>query len=291
MLKLCAENKMLVIFSIICSLIVTAQSARILAVVPTPSISHQVVFRPLVQELAKRGHQVTIITTDPVFPKGQAPENLTEIDLHDLSYTTWREAVLKGDVTSGSQNDVVTQMKTFLPLMTSVYEEQMKVPEVKDIITNKTQYDLLLLEAWVRPAMMFTHLNKNAAVVLVSSFGGISGNYDTVGAPARPPLLYPTLLRQRLVNLTLSEKLGELYNHYLFESLFTAEDAAVDKLIKKIIGHDTPSLRELDSRVDMMFLNFHPIWDMNRPVPPSVLYMGGMHQKPAKDLPKVTKNF
>lgn len=65
---------------------VSVHSARILAWFPSPSISHQVVFRPVTQELAKRGHEVVVITTDPAFPPGQAPSNLTEIDVHDMSY-------------------------------------------------------------------------------------------------------------------------------------------------------------------------------------------------------------
>lgn len=56
------------IFSILC-VIGSNESARILAVYPTPSISHQVVFRPLMQELAKRGHDVVVITADPAFQK------------------------------------------------------------------------------------------------------------------------------------------------------------------------------------------------------------------------------
>ncbi|KAJ8727685.1 hypothetical protein PYW07_001804 [Mythimna separata] len=58
---------------------------RILAYFPTPSISHQVVFRPLTEALARRGHEVTVVTTDPAFPKGGTPPNLTEIDVHNLS--------------------------------------------------------------------------------------------------------------------------------------------------------------------------------------------------------------
>ncbi|XP_047112256.1 UDP-glycosyltransferase UGT5-like [Schistocerca piceifrons] len=40
--------------------------ARILAVVPTPSISHQLPLRTVLLELARRGHQVTFITTHPI---------------------------------------------------------------------------------------------------------------------------------------------------------------------------------------------------------------------------------
>ncbi|XP_049861771.1 UDP-glucuronosyltransferase 1A5-like [Schistocerca gregaria] len=41
-------------------------SARILGIIPTSSISHQLPFRLIALELAKRGHQVTVMTTDPI---------------------------------------------------------------------------------------------------------------------------------------------------------------------------------------------------------------------------------
>ncbi|KOB74102.1 UDP-glycosyltransferase UGT33D8 [Operophtera brumata] len=270
---------------------VVSEAARILTVVPTPSISHQVVFRPLTQELAKRGHDVTIITTDPVFPKGQTPENLTEIDLHDMSYKVWRDTIFSSEITSGKSDDMFQQMRTFFPLMSKIFEKQMEHPDVKKIISNETQYDLLIIEAWVRPAMLFTHVFKNVPVILVSSLGGLGSIYDVIGAPSRPPLLYSTPLRQRIANLTLWDKVVELYNHYVFESIISNHDVADDKLIKRILGPDTPTIRELDENVHMLFLNVHPMWEMNRPVPPGVVYMGGIHQKPSKELPKELKHY
>ncbi|GLH16134.1 Protein of unknown function [Gryllus bimaculatus] len=43
-----------------------ARAARILALFPTPSISHQLPFQVVMKELAARGHQVTVISTDPL---------------------------------------------------------------------------------------------------------------------------------------------------------------------------------------------------------------------------------
>lgn len=66
-----------------------SEAARILAVFPVSLISHQTVFCPFTQELAKQGHEVVVITTDPTVPKGGAPSNLTEINVHDISYKIW----------------------------------------------------------------------------------------------------------------------------------------------------------------------------------------------------------
>lgn len=99
------------------------EAARILAVFPTPSISHQVVFRPLTQELARRGHEVVVVTTDPAFPKGQAPLNLTEIDVHDLSYSAWKRFVETSD---GTHDDWLSKVEIALNLLLHIFEQQMK---------------------------------------------------------------------------------------------------------------------------------------------------------------------
>jgi hypothetical protein len=40
--------------------------ARILGIFPSPSFSHQIVFQTIMKALAARGHQVTVISTDPL---------------------------------------------------------------------------------------------------------------------------------------------------------------------------------------------------------------------------------
>lgn len=53
-------------------------SANILVVYPMPSRSHQLVYKPLLRELARRGHQLTVLT--PFTEEKQLP-NITEIKI------------------------------------------------------------------------------------------------------------------------------------------------------------------------------------------------------------------
>ncbi|CAH2098385.1 unnamed protein product [Euphydryas editha] len=114
------------------------KSAKILAIFPTPSISHRVVFRPLINELARRGHELTVITTDPVYPTGQTPKNLTEIDVHDLSYKLWKEELEKRNVVKKPHPN---NQATFIhQIMLKIVTTQMENKEIKDIINKKKGY-------------------------------------------------------------------------------------------------------------------------------------------------------
>ncbi|XP_052743558.1 UDP-glycosyltransferase UGT5-like [Bicyclus anynana] len=275
--------KISVVYFITFNLYLTS-GARILGVFPTPSISHQVVFRPLVQELVKRGHEVTVITTDPAFKPGQAPTNLTEIDVHDLSYKIWTNA-LQEKKTGNEDDDLYSQIQLILISVSKVFEAQIATDEVQKIITKKKgQFDLLILEAFVKPTLAFTHI-FNIPTIQISSFGGLQYNFEVIGAPIHP-LLYPTVLSQRVYNLSSFEKLQQLYKLHKINRFFDLAEQDDDKLVKKIFGPDIPSLRNLADNVHMLFLNNHPIWSDNQPVPPSVVYIGGIHNNQQKKLPK-----
>jgi glucuronosyltransferase len=44
----------------------STEAARILRIFPTPSISHQLPFQAIMKALAARGHQVTVISPNPL---------------------------------------------------------------------------------------------------------------------------------------------------------------------------------------------------------------------------------
>nr|QNS26322.1 UDP-glycosyltransferase UGT33AL1 [Ostrinia furnacalis] len=277
------------VFTIAC-FIAHNEASRILAVFPTPSISHQVVFRPLVEELVKRGHEVVVVTTDPVYKNGGAPTNLTEIDVHDLSYGIWRREFLPASVTSGSKEELSGQVSMSLKILMKVFEEQMLTTEFQKLLKDKSQkFDLLLLEAFFTPLLALSHVFK-APVIQVSSLGNTEDNLHMVGAVSHP-ILYPTAMQQTLNHISLFEKLSEIYHYYDTLAILAAVEKIYDERIAAVFGTETPPLTELKNNVDMLFVNIHPIWENNRPVPPNVIYMGGLHQKPEKELPQDLKNY
>ncbi|XP_063382143.1 UDP-glucuronosyltransferase 2B20-like [Cydia fagiglandana] len=271
---------------IICVCVWYGNTARILIVVPTPSFSHQVVFRPIAQELAKR-HRVVVLTTDPAFPD-QAPPNLTEIDLHDVSYAPWIDRFLK--TANGKQNDLYTQLYTALDVILEIFPKQMNSEAVKKVFEKEKHFDLVIAEAWTRPARALSHVFK-APVILVNPFGGTDEQYQFMGAPV-DPILYPDFLRRRLFNLTLWEKVTELYNRYKLNRLIMAHEEKENVMLRDLFGKDTPSLEEINKNVELLMLNIDPVFAGYRPVPPNVIHLGSLHCAPPKDLPQVSRyNF
>ncbi|XP_045762945.1 uncharacterized protein LOC123865767 [Maniola jurtina] len=263
--------------------------AKILAVFPVPSISHQVVFRPITQELAKRGHDVTVITPDPAFSDGNTPPNLKEINVHDISYKTWRNLYMNNYKSDGSSTNFnIVRLKW--TLLAKIVAIQLKSPEIQEIINDKDiKFDLVLLEAMIRPALVYSYFFK-APVILVSSLGAIFSNSKVMGMYTHP-ILYPTPLQNRIYNLTLTEKLITLYKYYSIEFADYLNEIDETDLLKKMFGSNVPPLSELYNNIDMLFVNIYPIWADNQPVPPTVLYIGGIHRTPEKKLPKDLQTY
>ncbi|KAJ0171756.1 hypothetical protein K1T71_012519 [Dendrolimus kikuchii] len=276
-------TRIILVVSCLLLTISSNEAARILIVIPTPSISHQVVFRPLILELAKGGHELTVITPDPL-PKEATSANITEIDVHDISYKCWRQEVLKSTTTTGNKDSLFTQAGVIFNLFNAVFEKQVRTKEVQDLIKNKPKFDLLLVEACVRPALAFAHIFEVPAI-FVSSFGNLLYMNEVMGAPTHP-ILYPDIVRQKLNNLSLWDKIVDLYNFYRVNYVISNSLYNENKSLKMLFGEDFPTYHELVKYVQLSLLNVHPIWENNRPVPPSVVYMGGIHQMPKKELPK-----
>lgn len=266
-------------------------SARILGVYPTPSISHQVVFRVLSLELVKRGHEVVVITPDPEFRNQVPPENLTEIDIGQ-AYKAMENLVSNSDVLSTFKRGVIIDILSLIKInpksMIKYGHDVFAFPEVKSLIADKSQkFDLVIVEAMTYATLIFSKL-YNAPAILFSSFYGTPDNFLTVGAVSRHPVLHPHIFRSNLKDLSIWGKIKELKNEWDLQVYDTVIEQLDNDFLKSEFGVNAPTVHELKSYIELFFVNVHPIFDGNRPVPPGVVYLGALHLKPIKPLPEVS---
>ncbi|CAG9792441.1 unnamed protein product [Diatraea saccharalis] len=269
--------------------VVTNDAARILAVYPIPYYSHQIVFRPLTLELVRRGHEVVVLTTDPIYRKSEAPANLTEVDLHDISYDVWRKATKATSIILGNNNNIVPHLRFIYKTMTKVIEKQLQHEEIQTILSGKKKFDLLIHQSFCSPILILSHVLQ-VPVIQISTLGTVPDIPNIVGAPSHP-FLYPYPFQQKVYNLSILDKLKQFYINYQFRKIALDTETNFDMIVKNIIGAKIPKLSELKKNVELVFLNVHSIWDLNRPVPPNIIYLGGLHQQPEQILPEHLKSY
>ncbi|XP_038217921.1 UDP-glucosyltransferase 2-like [Zerene cesonia] len=247
----------------------------------TPSISHQVVFRPLIQELLKRGHECVVVTTDPVYRKGETPKNLTEIDVHDISYYSLVDIIQN---MNGDKQNSLPLMIMILHRMSIISEKQVQLPEVQAVL-NSGKFDLVIGEAYIPSLLGLSHYFK-APAILLSTFGGLPTQYNVLGAPTQP-LLFPYFIQTKLYNLSFFEKIIETFNYMRYVWHSYCLERTDYQLMRRNFGNDVPSFRELYmNNMYLLLLNEHPMWAHNRPVPPNIKYVGGIYTPQEKPLPQ-----
>lgn len=259
--------------------------ANILGIFPIPMVSHQIVFRALTEALAARGHNLTVMTTDPVDYKGKFP-NFKQIDVRAASYETWTKSVNYDSMINKKSG------KSFQTLITEAFvkltDVQLKNPEMNKLLTDKSvNFDLCIIECWVEP--MFPIKDRfNCSLILISSLTGSLSNFDAFGNPSNPTLFIDAFspyfgdldFWQRL-EVTI-KNIRDRYTYYFHDV------PMYDAFTKTVFGSNTRSVSEIQNDADMLFINGHPILSGIRPVVPGIVYLDSMHIKQPKPLPEVS---
>lgn len=268
---------------------ITIDSARILGIFPMPSISHQVVFRVLTMELARRGHELVIVTPNPALPKDRPPDNITEIDV-SFAYERLADMFLKNNfvmkrgVVIEAEANLLTE--GYSPLV-DAFVEIVEGPELKKITTDKNQhFDLIIAEAFLNYHLILSKI-LNAPLILFSSFHGVPESYEAVGAVARHPTLYPSSFRGKFDTDSIIDKFDHVRFEYLYYKAWKTLEDYEDKLLRENYGPNAPTVNELRNNIDLLLVNSHPIFCNNRPVPPNTVYVGPLHLQPLKPIPEV----
>lgn len=261
-------------------------AANILAVMPIPSYSHQIVFRPLWRELASRGHNITLLTTDPM--NDSSLVNITEVNWH-FAYDLWNVKHKSGEMMRDYQTDLLSVASLFIDMMNDITEQELSHPEVQKLLRNpETKFDLLIVEN-IYPSMIALSERFKCPYIAVAPLDLLGIVHEAVGNPTNPAL-YPDFMVPFTGTLNFFERLVSslfwIWIRYFFKSTVYPN---VDVIMKKHLGNDIPTTYEINKKVSMLFINVNPVLHNIRPLVPTTIHFGGpTHiQKTSQALPTV----
>ncbi|CRK97520.1 CLUMA_CG010909, isoform A [Clunio marinus] len=265
----------------------SSSAANILAIFPTPSISHQVVFRAITDELENRGHTLTIVSTDPE-RLGRRHPNTTEIDMHftyefykrEFNFVKVKEAKL----------DELGMIDSWYPLIEPMYSEQFEHPEIQKLIQSrgKVKYDAVIVEfmffyPWYAMAEWF-----DAPLIGMTSFDTFTENHESFGNFANP-IAHPEIYFPFIENLTFKQRYLSLRYYFWYNYYYTPKfQKIVEKLINRYLPGTTTSLVELRNKAELLMTNTHPALGFIRPIVPTTIQLGFLHIKPPKPITDLT---
>ncbi|XP_046751366.1 uncharacterized protein LOC124414462 [Diprion similis] len=266
-------------------------TSRILGVFPLPSISHQVVYRGLTLALRERGHELIIVTTDPV--KDPTLTNYTEIDVSflygefnkDLDWIAHRET-----------NTWLDSVQSLAPKFMQVTETVLGHPEMKKLYSTNSgeKFDLLLVEMLVWPALFALGERLDVPVVGMSSLGLNVEMHYGIGNPIMPshPSHWDAKI-QVIGKLTFWQRLQNFVQLWTFLYWYRTDYMQEQQATaRKYFGNDISDIGELEKNVSLVFVNQQSSISFVRPNIPRVIDIGGFHMsKQTKPLSKDLQNI
>jgi glucuronosyltransferase len=260
----------------------SVDSANILGVFPTPSISHQVVYHALMKDLEARGHHLTILTTDLIDTNNP---NVTQIDLQNL-YEVFQKAVNFVEVKE-SKVDQSNFMKLVMKVNLLFMDELFSNSEVKSLISksNEKKFDLMIFEHCNFDAILAFAEVFDCPAIGIFSLDMLFMHHEEIGNVVNPVIHPEVTFAYEHGSLSFVERWESLkyYLKYKWQLQGWFEEQQ-ENLIKQHFPTVTASVDELKKRVQLLMTNTNPALGFIRPLLPNTIQLGFMHIEPPKSL-------
>ncbi|XP_075798862.1 UDP-glucuronosyltransferase 2B17-like [Microtus pennsylvanicus] len=263
--------------------------------------SHWMNLKTILDELVQRGHEVTVlrpsasIFLDPQKSPGLKFESFsTSISKDDLD-KVFTKAV---DVWT---NEIPRDMcLSFSPLLQNTFEEYSNsyLRLCRDTVSNKqlmtklqgSKFDVLFSDAIAPCGELIAELLQIPFLYSLRFTPGYTMEKYS-GKFSVPPSYVPIILSGLGGQMTFMERVKNMMCMLYFDFwLQTFNEKKWDQFYSETLGRPT-TLTETIGKAEMWLIRSY--WDLEfpRPTLPNVDYVGGLHCKPAKPLPKEMEDF
>lgn len=250
-----------------------AKSANILFVVTVPFLGHQKVHQRMWNELAERGHNVTVITTAPLLELGRP--DVLEINLASLHEKYFLK--LKEPAQINFTQPTLLERATRYRYISSVYDEfaerVFSHKNVRDFLQKNNFFEVCVIESNYPAALGFAA--KYGCSLVVTSSSGFPkpyleavNNYPSSASPNNSKLFDKVV-----------DTLFSVYERIYYKTVTLPTQ---DKIVAKYLGQGLPYLGEVEKNTSLVFVNRNPVLDDVLPLLPHVVDIGGIYTSKPK---------
>jgi len=260
-----------------------SEAAKILGVFCFGFKSHLLSALPIIESLAEKGHEVTLVTP---FQNLQLANSIHQIYLEE-----WAELFKEEDerdyFAMQKQNSFSQVMLMFLEatqLFRKAYTALMTHPEIEQIIEDQ-KIDLMLIDAFVTIPLPLADVlgvpvvghYSNAGTLAIFNKLGISPEYASVPAGL---IDFDDQMSffQRMANMFSATTMMTIIELVFTSSLEQAHKESYP---------NSRSVSDMAKDLAIALVNSHPTTAWQRPLPPNVIPIGSVHTRPAKSLEEV----
>lgn len=270
------------LFIILLIFVTSCDCYKILSIFTYPGKSHFFVFKPLIEELVARGHEVTLISPFPLSVSLKLYEHIDLKNAHPpiMDVFTLRE-------TSQDKWDKFTTPDFLLNLGVNVCKQSLNSSAIKNFMKQSKKYDLIILEMFNSYCdLIYVHKFK-VPFIGFSSCVAMPWTHDLLGNPNNPSYI-PNSLYFFNDKMTFWERVeNSLMTYWSILVNLYYSDTIMYPIVKSHVKDDLPSLNDIAANISLLFTYSHFSIIRPKPTVPAVIDILGMHIGTPKPLPKV----
>ncbi|XP_053663196.1 UDP-glucosyltransferase 2-like [Anopheles marshallii] len=278
-------HAMQTVLPVVLGLVGVSQAANVLFMSGVPSPSHYIWLRPLMYEMGKRGHNVTVLSADVEKP----PANVTYIHLENfysaMYNTTMRE---KFDFFEMAKQSPVQMLHMFDEFGLNLCEAAIRSEGLNFLLgyPKDFKFELFVSDFMIGPCIpsIIMHRFKGVPYIPSTPYNAPSTAATVLGAFAYPGLV-PNHVFDVPQSMSFVQRVKNFYYdmyEMIIHEVYMHPEA--DKIVRKLYP-DAPPTNTFYKNVRLSLSNINPIIQYKEPMMPNMIPVGGLQIMPSKPLP------
>lgn len=269
----------------------SVSGGNVLVLMGVPSPSHFIWVRPIVNELAAKGHNVTVfsVNVDP-----DPPTNVTYIHLENTYNILYGNVNASNDIMKRSMDSPFEAVMSAYKFGTLACIGCTTSQGFKTLLNypDNFRFDVIIYDCTAGPCILgFLHKFHYPPLISVSAFGIpqfshlIVGGYKPSSHVPHFSLTYDCRMSftERTINF-LVQSFDSFYRRWVFLRQIRA-------ISESAFGFNLPNIENLERRSQLMLVNSNPLLDHAEVLPQNVIPVGGLQITEPKVLPENIQQF
>lgn len=256
----------------LCAVLSTCHGYRILGLFPFNGKSHFMMFEHLMKALARKGHQVDVVSTFPL--KKPYP------NYNDTIVLSAPKAYMNNLTYEAMKEKLFPSMSYAIGVLAgNAVCETLRDPKLQQLVRNPPKdppYDAVVMQVFgAHCYLAIGHLLK-VPIIGVSSAILYPWHHDLIGNPHNLAYAANNLI-------TPPEQMNFWQRTYNFlhatyhELSFYYYSSPQTEIMRKYLGDDIPDVRTLEKNISMILVNSHISMNGVKSMTPALVEVGGLH--------------
>nr|XP_018911798.1 PREDICTED: UDP-glucuronosyltransferase 2B2-like [Bemisia tabaci] len=283
----------MIIQNLLTIMVLTAglEAYKILVYFPTPSFSHQRSIMALTERLITRGHELFVISPNPV-PGLDNHENYTFVDL-SFSYKYFSDDTQDDDTFNMQKPITRWEFTLQFPALAGIPRQQLlsdaHLRFQRFVNEKKIKFDLVIVETFHVPfACVMTRIyDGSVPIIALTPYPTESIVEDSIGSISHMSYK-PSVFNHYTNRMNLWQKMDNWFaDYYVGTAYRRAHDTSVRGYLKEMYGSGSEKLADdCWSNVSLALVASNPLYYYPRLLGPNVVEVGPLHLKTPEKLPK-----